>query len=113
MALLEMHDTDLQELYVLLQLYSQTYNKHDITLADLQQDIERKCSDRGIPCIASNTRNAGRKRKYDNATRDNIINLYRNHDNLNLTLRQIASQTGVSYSTVQRIISDYRFKTHN
>ena len=100
MAIIEMRDTDLQELYILLRLYGQTYGSKNAWT--LQLDVQNKLSDRGISCTGTiNTHGAGRRLAYTPERAQEVIGMYAD----GLTLKQIAEKLGLTYATVQRIIA--------
>lgn len=103
MSSINMNKKDLIELYQLLTLYKQTYNAK--VADELIGDIYCIYKDMTGDDIkeAHNPRLAGRRPKYDDSMNDRIRLLHSE----GLTYRKIASETGVSYGYVEKILKKH------
>ena len=107
-----MSETDLGELYTLLDLFRKTYTgcekQADEVMEHIrlvyQYDYDCPDADQALRSLR-NPRNAGRPAVISEETKKTVWELRAS----NKTIRQISEETGVSRSTVQRILSE----THN
>lgn len=101
MAKIEMKASDLCELYILLEMYGQTYGTTE-GIRDLTEAVKAKCREQGITDIR-NPKNAGRKKVHGQETESEILELRRQ----GLTMRQIAQETNVSAGYVSKLIKKH------
>lgn len=99
--MVELKEQDMQELYALLKMYNDVYGPLQAA-GELLRDIQDRCIRRGIRADKHNTRGAGRKKTITAETCGAIVNLRAE----GLTIREIAEQTGVSKSFVQKTLTD-------
>lgn len=99
MAKLEMKASDLCELYILLDMYGQTYGATEETQS-LIEAVKAKCREQGITEIR-NSRKAGRPKTITPETDAAIMNLRA----AGKTIRAIAAETGVSRAYVHQLIN--------
>lgn len=102
MSSIHMSKKDLIELYQLASLYKQTYDSE--TANDLIEDVYCIYKDMTGDDIkdAHNPRLAGRRQKYDSSMDDKIRTLRAD----GMPYRKIASETGVSYGYVEKVLKN-------
>lgn len=98
----EMKRQDLEELHQLLSMYKRTYESKEVM--DLLEEVEQRYSNsyKEDICKRRNPRNAGRKRQYTEADKNQIHKLREE----GLTLRRISEKTGCSVGYVQGVLSE-------
>lgn len=99
---MEMKRQDLEELYILLEVYEKTYGGRNVT--EMKQELSaRYREEKGGESISGkrNPRKAGRKRQYTEEEKSRI----RNYREEGLTIREIAKETGCSVGYVQGVLS--------
>lgn len=101
-----MPERDFGELYSLLKYFFSIYAFHEDEVKQMLETIaeayatEYNCSDRKAIEKLGNPRGAGRKPKYTEADKNRIRDLHR----AGHTVREIAALTGISKSSVQRLL---------
>ena len=101
MTRIEMRASDLCELYILLEMYGQTYGTTE-GIRDLTEAVKAKCREQGITEIR-NSRKAGRPKTITAEQDAEIMNLRA----AGKTIRAIAAETGVSRAYVHQLISGH------
>lgn len=98
MARVEMRKSDLCELYILLEMYVQTYGTAEAE--KLTAEVKEKCREQGIKEIR-NSRKAGRHKSITPEQDAEILQLRAT----GASIRDIAAQTGVSRGYVHKLIN--------
>ena len=100
-----MQDTDLSEIYTYLELFGKVYDGYDKEIEKIRQGIlkiyseEYHCHDADDALRRlGNPRNAGRKAKYAENQKEQIRAL----SAAGMSIREIATETGMPKSSVQR-----------
>lgn len=109
-----MNEPDFGETYTLLELFLKTYTTHEeevkIVLETIleiyMKEYQRKDPARAIRALR-NPRYAGRKKSLSDETIQNVKSLHDEGE----SIRSIAEKTGVSKSSVQRILN--KLVSHN
>lgn len=104
-------EADFAELYSLLIHFRELYSGFDVEIDTLLEGIQciftseysYREPDEALQYLR-NPRGAGRKTHYSDDYRQNVQDLYRK----GMSIRAIAQKTGISKSTIQRILSQSR-----
>lgn len=101
--MIHMKKQDIEELSQLLRLYENTYRSKDAER--LLEEIATLYKEQYGKSIfdAKNPRNAGRKKKYTENERKQVLKCRSE----GMTIREIARKTGMSVGNVQKLISEY------
>lgn len=99
---LEMKRQDLEELYILLEVYERTYGGRNA--GEMKEELSARYREGKGGDISGkrNPRRAGRKRQYAEEERKQIRELR----DKGMTMRKIAEETGCSVGYVQGVLSN-------
>lgn len=100
---LEMKRQDLEELYILLEVYERTYGGRNVR--EMKEEVSAKYREKkggGNIWEKRNPRGAGRKRQYTEEERKRIRELR----DEGMAVRRIAEETGCSVGYVQGVLSN-------
>lgn len=100
---LEMKRQDLEELYILLEVYERTYGGRNVR--EMKEEVSAEYREKkggGNISEKRNPRGAGRKRQYTEEERKRIRELR----NEGMAMRRIAEETGCSVGYVQGVLSN-------